>query len=69
MNPATPNCRLSSEVSIAQREEKNERRREELREELQGKHQKLKNERNLALEAARVGKVVRQREVRDQHQQ
>ena len=42
--------------------------KEEMREELQRKHQKLKNERDLALEAARVGKVERQREVRDQLQ-
>ena len=55
-------------VTLAQREEKEERRREELREELQRKQQKLKNERDLALEAARVGKVERQREVRDQLQ-
>ena len=55
-------------VTLAQREEKEEKRREELRDELQRKHQKLKNERDLALEAARVGKVERQREVRDQLQ-
>ena len=55
-------------VTLAQREEKEEKRREELRDELQRKHQKLKNERDLALVAARVGKVERQREVRDQLQ-
>ena len=53
-------------VTLAQREEREERLKEKLKEELQRKHQKLKEERDLALEAARVGKVVRQREVRDQ---
>ena len=53
-------------VTLAQREEKEMRRKEEMREELQRKHQKLKFERDMALEAARMGKVQRQREVRDQ---
>merc|ERR1712083_1037535 len=53
-------------VTLAQREEREERLKEKLKEELQRKHQKLKEERDLALEAAKVGKVVRQREVRDQ---